>query len=521
MQRKLAWREHIVINIPWFGLNITTGTLTPLLLPYLVLLLVSENQKNTSLAAIRVTGLAVAMLVQPMAGILSDRSPHPWGRRRPFILLGTILTLLFLLIVAATPIITTPDLDSIIQSQFGVPAAFVLLLVGIVLVQGSLNIVFGALIGLIPDLVPEKQRGRSSGLKAVFELLPAFFAIPIGIFIDRGRIGLVIGIVMSVLFITMLINVRFVEEKQSTEATSGNVYRTFLRIVALTSIFVFVTQFAIWLIRAGGAFIQAQGASFNQQIFLIGIAGIFTMAGAIFLGVYFGAGVGIGKEARQQMPFIWWVINRLLFLAAVGSIQGFALFYLRDYLQMSDPATKTSVLFAVVGVFLIPSALAGGYLADYRVAGGGRVGALRAGLARTIVALRLHRLGRKGLVALAGIICTLGTLLLLMASDFPMVILSGSILGIGTGLFMATNWALGTSLVPASEAGRYLGISNLAGAGAGIIGVGIGGPIADFFNRLEPGLGYMVIFSIYAVLFLLSVLASHKIEIAESIEILN
>ena len=134
---------------------------------------------------------------------------------------------------------------------------------------------------------------------------------------------------------------------------------------------------------------------------------------------------------------------------------------------------------------------------------------------------RLHRLGRKGLVALAGIICTLGTLLLLMASDFPMVILSGSILGIGTGLFMATNWALGTSLVPASEAGRYLGISNLAGAGAGIIGVGIGGPIADFFNRLEPGLGYMVIFSIYAVLFLLSVLASHKIEIAESIEILN
>jgi MFS family permease len=70
---------------------------------------------------------------------------------------------------------------------------------------------------------------------------------------------------------------------------------------------------------------------------------------------------------------------------------------------------------------------------------------------------------------------------------------------------MATNWALGTDLAPPGEAGRYLGISNLAGAGAGIVGAGIGGPLADFFNSLEPGLGYLVIFGMYAGLFLLSV----------------
>jgi len=515
MERKLGWRDHIVINIQWFGLNMTTGTLTPLLLPYLVALFVHENQKNTSLATIRVASLAVAMLVQPIVGMLSDRSTHPWGRRRPFILLGTVLTIFSLMIVAATPIISAPDLDSYFQSHFGVPLAFALLLVGIVLVQASLNIVFGALIGLIPDLVPEKQRGRSSGLKAVLELLPAFLAIPIGIFIDQGRIGLVIGLVMSALLITMLITMRFVDEKQSAGAAHGHIYRYLLRIAALTLIFVFVTQLAVWIIRTGGTLIQDQRVSFNLQVVVIGIAGMITMAGAIFLGVYFGAAVGIGRKARQQMSFIWWVINRLLFLAAVGSIQGFALFYMRDYLLMSDPATKTSVLFAAVGIFLIPSALAGGYLADYRVAGGEHSGALRAGLARLITTLQLHRLGRKGLVALAGIICTVGTLLLLIASDFPMVILSGCILGIGTGVFMATNWALGTDLVPVNEAGRYLGISNLAGAGAGIVGVGIGGPIADFFNRQEPGLGYLVIFSIYAVLFLLSVLALSRIKIPQ------
>jgi MFS family permease len=58
--------------------------------------------------------------------------------------------------------------------------------------------------------------------------------------------------------------------------------------------------------------------------------------------------------------------------------------------------------------------------------------------------------------------------------------------------------------VPPEEAGRYLGISNLAGAGAGMIGSGIGGPIADYLNLSTPGLGYFAIFAAYVVLFALS-----------------
>ena len=72
---------------------------------------------------------------------------------------------------------------------------------------------------------------------------------------------------------------------------------------------------------------------------------------------------------------------------------------------------------------------------------------------------------------------------------------------------MTANWAMGTNLVPSKEAGRYLGISNLAGAGAGMIGSGIGGPVADYLNQSTPGLGYFVIFATYAVLFALSVVS--------------
>ena len=56
----------------------------------------------------------------------------------------------------------------------------------------------------------------------------------------------------------------------------------------------------------------------------------------------------------------------------------------------------------------------------------------------------------------------------------------------------------------------------LAGAGAGIVGAGIGGPMADFFNALKPGLGYLVIFAIYGALFLISVATLTKVHIPAS-----
>jgi MFS family permease len=151
----------------------------------------------------------------------------------------------------------------------------------------------------------------------------------------------------------------------------------------------------------------------------------------------------------------------------------------------------TTVLLAVVALFLMPSAIFGGNLAD--------------------------KIGRMRLVRYAGLIAAFGTLILLFSRNMPMVIISGCIIGLGTGTFMATNWALGTDLVPPEQAGKYLGISNLAGAGAGIVGAGIGGPMADFFNRLQPGLGYLVIFAIYGMLFLISALTLVKIKVPEKV----
>jgi MFS family permease len=143
----------------------------------------------------------------------------------------------------------------------------------------------------------------------------------------------------------------------------------------------------------------------------------------------------------------------------------------------------------IVGVCILLTALPSGWLAD--------------------------RFGHQRLVAFSGVTAALGTLIAILVPSLGMIYIGGAIIGIATGVFFTANWALGTELVPVREAGRYLGISNLAGAGAGAVGAYIGGPIADFFSlRIPevPGIGYVVLFSIFGLLFLFSVFALSRVQ---------
>ncbi|MDF1515741.1 MAG: ion channel, partial [Anaerolineae bacterium] len=358
MEHKLRWYDFIFVNIYWLGINMASGIITPILLPYLVLQFMPPEQKNTYLAMVRVIGLAVAMLVQPLAGMLSDRGTrwlgtHRWGRRRPFIVLGTIFNVLFLIVVGMTPSLVGARSDVLFMTLFGVTTAYALLLVGIVALQISSNISHGALQGLIPDVVPEDQRGRASGVKAVFELLPVFLVIFIGPLVDAGKIALTVGIIIFGFVISMTTTILAVHEKPYAGSTHKHLNGPIVRLILLTVIFVGVTRLAVWGISSSAAALQNAGVSDMMQIAGVGAAGLLGMTGSIFIGVYAGASVGIGEQARQHQSFIWWVVNRLLFLAAVGSIQGFAQYYLADVLHIPNAATMTTVLLGVVALFLM------------------------------------------------------------------------------------------------------------------------------------------------------------------------
>lgn len=115
------------------------------------------------------------------------------------------------------------------------------------------------------------------------------------------------------------------------------------------------------------------------------------------------------------------------------------------------------------------------------------------------------KFGARRLLLISGILAAVGTAVVILSRGMPMMMVGGALVGLATGAFFTSNWALGTSIVPREEAGRWLGISNLAGAGAGAIGAYIGGPIGD-------GAGYLLLMGLYGILFLFSTLALIKIK---------
>ncbi|HZU87229.1 MAG TPA: MFS transporter, partial [Anaerolineaceae bacterium] len=215
--KKMRWFDYLTLNSYSLGFNLSTATITPILLPYLVVLFMPPEEKNTHLATVRVIGLAMAMLMQPLFGMLSDRSTSRFGRRRPFIVAGTLLNILCLVLVGFTP--SLPGAGT--SGFLGVSIAFAALIAGIILMQVGANISMGAYQGLIPDLVPEDQRGRASGVKSIMELLPIILVMFIGPLVGKGLIWQVVGILILGYVLVTLVTMFFVHEKPLLEKPVG------------------------------------------------------------------------------------------------------------------------------------------------------------------------------------------------------------------------------------------------------------------------------------------------------------
>ena len=107
----------------------------------------SDCGPRSALGILLVVGSAVAFVVQPIAAALSDYTRSRLGRRRPWILVGTVAR-------RRLPDPARPN------SQHASWRSAVL----IVLLQFSSNLAQGPFQGYVPDLVPEEQVGLASGL---------------------------------------------------------------------------------------------------------------------------------------------------------------------------------------------------------------------------------------------------------------------------------------------------------------------------------------------------------------------
>jgi MFS family permease len=468
-QKPLHWYDAITINIYYFALTLRSQTLTPLIVPLLVQQFVGDETKGTSYGNLRLVSLMVALLVQSVAGMLSDHNTSRWGRRRPFILASTVLEIIAFLGVGW--------IAGSMDGMAGYQALFMVIVFSMIFS----NLGHGAAQGLIPDLVPPSQRGRYSGIKAFFELpLPLIFvAFTISRLVSTGNLWAAI-LAMIAVFVVVTILTMMVRETPLKQPTKPMDWTGILRLVAMTGLFTMV----IVLIGAGVRWLLPHLLALkgSLSLVLIGVVGVAGMLLAVALGVIASVQISLGKEAGKHPSFTWWVINRLAFLVGANNLASFVLYFIQERfpeLQGSAAAQPASMLMMVVGIAILVISIPSGWLTD--------------------------KFGAKPLLLVSGLLATLGTIVVILSRTIPVMYVGGVMIGLATGIFFSSNWALGTSIVPKEEAGRWLGISNLAGAGAGAVGAYIGGPIGD-------GSGYVLLMSLYGFLFLFSTLALIKIK---------
>ncbi len=476
MKRDLRWYDAISINIYYLGLTAISQSMVGLLLPLFVQDFVGVSRQGTYIGLIRFWGLLTALLSQAAMGLLSDHSTFSWGKRKPFILAGGLLNIFTLCAIGFSSSVTGME-------------GYWLLFVLYIILQFGANTSQGGLQCLIPDLVHQGKHGMMAGVKAVLEVPVAVIVVTlsVGAFVKVGNIWGALIALMAILSFVLLITMTVKEEApdRNTDQLPIN-WAPILRLFLMTGVF------AAFILILGAVLriVSRSLAGVDSHVFLLLVMGglaLLSMVIAIILGVYSSVRISIGNGRSPQIrSFTWWVTSRLAFLVGTTNLASFALYFIQTRLgYVGDAAAgPASQMMMLVGVFLLISALPSGWLTD--------------------------RFGHKVMATASGIIAASGTLVMLTASNLKMVYIGGSILGIAAGLFYTASWALGTTLVPHEEAGRYLGVSNLAGAGAGAIGAYIGGPMADFFTVHVPhipGIGYVLVFAIYGLLFLLSVIA--------------
>lgn len=309
------------------------------------------------------------------------------------------------------------------------------------LAEVASNTAQGPYQGLLPDTVPPDRHGLASGLFGAAQLAGQVVGVAAaGLLVAMGYDGAAIAFAGGAVALGMLTTIVSTPERSTAEPSAG--------------------------LAAGLRSSVARGLSHLRH------ARAWRRAlRTMLLDVW-------GPDVLDRRDYIWLLVSRLAILMATGTLQPFIYFYLEDAIGLGPAAASGVVpLAALVALVALLAAVPGGAVTA------------RWGRVRTVLASAM--LGAVGAAAFAA------------APSYAALFVIAIPFGMAMGAFLSADWALMVDLVPPDEAGRYLGLSNVATAGAGLLAVTISGPVADLVNAASPGVGYRAVFVLAAVEFVI------------------
>jgi len=211
--------DYLKITVLGFALTALWSSLHGIILPIRLLAYIPESQKNTYLGLLTFTGLILAMIIQPIAGAFSDHTSSRWGRRRPYILLGSVLSIVLL-------------------PGIGLANTYMAILIAYCLLQIASNTAQASYQAFIPEIIPDNKRGLASGVKSLLEVLGGVIMVRLtaylmGHYFEGGGefwMWTALSALVIVLLAAMIITVLTIKELPSTNNTRlsfATMYRRF------------------------------------------------------------------------------------------------------------------------------------------------------------------------------------------------------------------------------------------------------------------------------------------------------
>ena len=296
----------------------------------------------------------LALFLLPLFGRISDRCSSPMGKRRPFILVGTLL--------AVALMIGLPILDN---SYFAAPSqAKIILFIGLLaLILITMGIYRSPAVALMPDITPKPLRSKAN---AIINLMGAVGGVLYLIFtalmypnsrtegldhVNYLPLFIAVGAVMlvSLAMIMFFVNEpKLAKKQQEYEAahpeeelsivTEDN--KTKMQKPVKRSLFFLLMSIALWYVGYNG--ISTWFTVFAERAWGVGIGGAsicLTIATAAAIVSYIPAGILSGKIGRKKTIIIGVLILAACFLAG---------FIYTLFVDVLHPAIY--VLFVLIGV---------------------------------------------------------------------------------------------------------------------------------------------------------------------------